>query len=472
MIKIEYGEEFIDWESSLAIDAIGMQDAPEPVPIPRAMEDALAKPIASDALRSIAKSKLNQHSNAQAIIVISDNTRPVPYYGEQGLVFQIVRTLSLAGFSDQQITILIGAGSHRNMDAQEIERMIGLRASGLDQIRVVNHEYDNREHLVPLGTTKRGSQVWINKMYHEADLKIVTGLVESHFMAGASGGRKGICPAIVGKETLTIFHGATFLSSLQAADLVLSGNPLHEEATEIAAMAGCDFLVNVTLDGDKAVTGVFAGDLVAAHQAAVAKIKSYVTVPLDQLYDIVVIPAGFVGINHYQAAKAAVEAARALKPGGKIIIIAKNTDLDPIGGEGYKQTLRLLHAQGKQSFMQMISDPSWQIIQEQWQVQMWCKVLDVTQSEDHLYYCALEIPEEEYEYLPGHPAIQFLTDGERNLPAAEAVILMLNRSLRHAMKSCEVAEPTILFLKDGPYGIPTLDKGHDQDMPELNESMV
>lgn len=451
---IEYGSGVLKFEIAEKIEIRGMSESPDPLPVPDAIVEALNDPIDSESLVQIARNRLMHNPASTVIIVVSDHTRPVPYYGKDGLIYQIIKVLHQAGFLDRQITILVGAGSHRNMDEVEIEKMIGLSSMGLSHIKVINHEYDRPQELIEIGVTNQGSQVLINKRYYQADLKIVTGLVESHFMAGASGGRKGICPAIVGKETLTIFHGAKFLGSQKAADLNLEGNPLHDEASEIASMAGCDFLVNVTLDPAKKITGVFTGDLFAAHQAAVDKIREYVTVPLDKLYDIVLVPAGFVGINHYQAAKSAIVASRAVKKDGIIIIVAKNTDQDPIGGDGYKNALALLAKLGKDGFMQEISQPGWPMIQEQWQVQMWCKVLDIIGEANNLYYCALEIQDSLYQNLPGIAGIQMLTDPEKSLNEEEKMKLMVERSILNAVSRCKSPSPSILMLKDGPYGIP------------------
>ena len=452
-LNIEYGDSNITFTTSHQISVRGMLDPPSAVTLPDAIQEALQHPIHSRSLLEMGREKIEKNPDATVVIVVSDNTRPVPYYGHDGIIFQLVQILKEAGFSENQVTILIGAGSHRNMEESEVEKMIGLQKMGLSAIQVINHEYDDEDHLISLGYTKRGSHVLINRIYQEADLKIVTGLVESHFMAGASGGRKGICPAIVGKETLTIFHGAKLLSSQQAGDLILTGNPLHEEATEIALMAGCDFIVNVTLDNELKITGVFAGDMIEAHRQAVGKIKEYVTVPLDRKYDIVMIPAGYVGINHYQAAKAAIEASRAVQPGGKIIIIAKNTDVDPIGGAGYKEALRLHDRLGTKEFIRTINAPDWSIIQEQWEVQMWCKVYDVIQNWDHLFYCALEISAEDYSFLPGKAMFNMVNINTNDNPD-EQMLTLVEAALEDAIKSSMVEAPSILYLKDGPYGIP------------------
>ncbi|MEM6843065.1 MAG: nickel-dependent lactate racemase [Bacteroidota bacterium] len=454
-LKIEYGEGFIDVNCEYPVDVRGMAGNPEAIALPKGITDALENPINSPSLLEVGKQKIAANANAQAVIVVSDNTRPVPYRGEHGIMRYIIRTLLEAGFAQSQVTVIIGAGSHRNMEADEIETMLGLQESGFAEVNVTNHEYDNDDHLIYLGTTSRGSEVTVNRKYYEADLKIVTGLVESHFMAGASGGRKGICPGIVGIKTLKIFHGAKFLSSAKAADLVLEGNPLNDESLEVAQMAGCDFLVNTTLDADKRMTGVYAGDLVAAHQAAVQKIREYVVVPLERHYDIAIIPAGFVGINHYQAGKAAIEAARAVKPGGQIIIVAKNTDTDPVGGKGYKQSLKLLAKYGKVEFLRMISDPQWGMIQEQWQVQMWSKVLTRIDREKNLIYCALEIPDAEYEHLPGIAGFQLLDQSKsQSVTDEEKITQITEAAIQHAIRSANVPNPSVVLLKDGPYGIP------------------
>ncbi len=462
IFSVQYGSEQVDLDLPIQVDIKGMWLAPDPVLLPDAIEQALQNPIGAKPLVEIAADKLAGNPSATVVIVVSDNTRPVPYSGQNGLICRLIGALKRAGFPETQITVLIGAGSHRNMTPDEAEEMLSLRKNGLESVRVINHEYDDEEQLVDLGQTSTGSIVKINKLYLQSDLKIVTGLVESHFMAGASGGRKGICPGIVGKETLTLFHGAKFLSSKLAADLVLKGNPLNDEALEVARMAGCDFLVNATLDDRMRITGIFAGDLIKAHLEAVKMIRRYVKIPLQKLYDIVIVPAGFVGINHYQAGKAAIEASKALKPGGQIIIVAKNTDADPIGGNGYKQCLELLNDNGKDRFAEMISEPGWNFIQEQWQVQMWCKVLDVMGSSDHLLYLGVEIPPEDFSKLPGLSGWQFVPGGKANGQAPGSLIkTMLKESLSFAMKRSKAQPPEILLLKDGPYGIPELvnDKG-------------
>ena len=118
------------------------------------------------------------------------------------------------------------------------------------------------------------------------------------FMAGASGGRKAVCPALVSRRTIERFHSAQFLDSPLATNLVLEGNPCHEEALEIALGCGVDFIVNTVLNRRLQLLDVFSGDLVLAHAKAVELLRSVVAIPVDEEYDVVLTHGGYVGINH------------------------------------------------------------------------------------------------------------------------------------------------------------------------------
>ncbi len=163
----------------------------------------------------------------------------------------------------------------------------------LNNIRVVNHASSNIANLSFLGKTKRGgSRILVNSDYMKADIKILTGVVESHFMAGFSGGAKVNLPGLIGKDSVNIFHGATMLSNPQVGPMQLRNNPCHEEALEIALKAGADYIVNVTLDREQRMTAVFAGDLVKAHEAAAEYLRTAVSIPIKHEYDIVIAHAG------------------------------------------------------------------------------------------------------------------------------------------------------------------------------------
>ena len=86
--------------------------------------------------------------------------------------------------------------------------------------------------------TDRGTPVYIDRAYCDADLKITTGFIEPHLMAGFSGGRKLIAPGCAGEETIKALHSPQFIEHPSCREGVIDGNPLHEELLEIAGHGG------------------------------------------------------------------------------------------------------------------------------------------------------------------------------------------------------------------------------------------
>lgn len=456
-VLMELGCESVAVKLPAQTEVLAMR-APSPLTEPAAViEEALVNSIASPGLPQIAKDKLKASPQARAVVVISDNTRPVPYRGDAGILWPIIKVLFDQGFTSEQILVLVATGTHRPVSQEELESILDPRVLAAG-IRIKNHDCRDQRGLVYLGETKRGSKVYINRHYMEADLKILTGLVEGHFMAGVSGGRKSVCPGLIGEESTYIFHGAPMLSSPFVQTLVLEGNPCHEESLEVAEMAGVDYIVNVTLDHQYNLTGIFAGDLREAHQEAVKKLKSYVTIPIAGEYDLVVTHAGFVGINHYQAAKAGVESIPALKKGGRLVLVANNTDQDPVGGPMYRTVLHLLRLMGPERFNRLLLSPDWVFIPDQWQVQMWAKIFNKIPMENLIYYSP-QLSKKDYQIIPGTDGNKYLPKEIRyqaDLPAIATVIENAVGSYLSGLSQEEQRKARIAFLADGPYGVPLL----------------
>jgi len=277
-------------------------------------------------------------------------------------------------------------------------------------------------------------------------------------MAGASGGRKTIVPGLIGEHSTQVFHGPRVLSSPYACDLQLDGNPCHEESLEGAKIAGADFILNVTLDGEFRLTGVYAGDLEAAHRLAVEELRRSVGIPLNEPYDVVITHAGRVGINHYQAAKAAVVGARAARPGGYLIIAGHHPDIDPVGSMPYRSVLHILKMIGHERFDRLLLSPDWSFVHDQWEPQMWSKVL-ATIPDDHLYYCATGLTERDYEVLPGRDGQLFLPETRRYGTDPGQLAAMVEGAAADAISRFTgrgAGQARIAYLADGPYGIPLL----------------
>ncbi|WP_309400913.1 nickel-dependent lactate racemase [Cerasicoccus maritimus] len=422
----------------------------------QAVQDALDNSIGSPGLDAVIAHKLALGKDPSAVIVISDNTRPVPYRGESGILWPIVERLLKQGVRSEKIIVLVATGMHRGLTKDEIGSMIDARV--LDAgVRVINHDCQETEYLTYLGQTKRGSETYINKRYLDADIKILTGLVESHFMAGASGGRKSICPGIIGEASTFVFHGAPMMADPNTTDLKLAGNPCHEESFEVASKAGADFIVNVTLDHEFNLTGVFVGHLKDAHEAAVEHLKTYTAVPWSGEYDVVLTHAGFVGINHYQAAKAGTVAARIVKPGGHVLMVANNTDTDVIGSLAYRTVLQILKLSGPEALEQILLSPDWKFIPEQWQVQMWARLFKKIPLAN-FHYFSPQFTEADYRVCAGG-RLAALADIDTASAAPEKVIPELfEKALGKLYAQHKGDEPLrIAYLKDGPYGIPLRD---------------
>ncbi|MFW5745075.1 MAG: nickel-dependent lactate racemase [Spirochaetota bacterium] len=429
--------------------------AVEPISDPRAaIAAAFDRPIGTKPLDELLREKVAAAAVVPtATIVIADHTRPVPYNGEQGILWPLVERLVAAGLAEERITVLVGTGTHHPLTS-EIDRMLDPRIL-TSRVHVVSHDCRDPEQLRYVGTTARGTEATLNAHYLDADIRIATGLVESHFFAGASGGRKAICPGIVGEQVTHSFHSARMVASPDSTHLKLDGNPHHEESFAVASMAPPDFTVNVTLDSDYRLTGVFAGELDAAHRAAVARIREYVEIEIDEPYDIVLTHGGFVSINHYQAAKPALVAIEALAEGGWFFLPASTTDDDPVGSLRYRTLLHLLRMIGPDAFTRLLFSDGWTFLPDQWEVQAWAKV-DAAVARDHFYYYSPQSARADYEILPGTDGNTLLPEPDRYRNDPANVQRALDAFVKRAkadLATRGVSTPRICFLYDGPYGI-------------------
>ena len=422
------------------------------------IHQALKNPEDTPPLKAIVSQKLLRNPRAKAVVVISDNTRPIPYSGDSGILFPVIDEMIKAGLPSSQISLLVATGTHRQMADEELRKILDPRIFSLD-IPIIQHNSRDEKDLTLAGKTERGGKILINRYYMESDIKILTGLVESHFMGGASGGRKSICPGLMSESTTQLLHSGPLLSSPRATDLILEGNPVHEEALRVAQMAGCDFIVNVTLDSRYELTGVFAGDMEKAFLSAFEQLKSYAAIPVERTYHLVLSHTGYVGVNHYQAAKGALTCVPLIQEGGICLLAALHTDPDPIGGSNYKDMMHLLGEVGTEKFLKMIIDPEWNFVPEQWEAQMWTRLFKKIPPQN-LIYCTLDIPEKEFSWLPGK-------DARSIAPQAKSLQELVEKSLASALNTLRQRlqkEPSVALLPDGPYGIP-LHKEKDDRKP-------
>ena len=451
-VKVEHGDRTIEVLLPSDAKTLGMREfAPLAHPadeIRRSLED----PVGTPRLGKIIEAKGKPARDLSVCITTSDITRPVPYKGEGGILDPLLRILNDCGVRRENVTLLVGTGTHRPSTAQEKVAMFGERVAA--EFRIIDHVCDDESMLTYIGRTRSGTEIHINRHFIEADVKIATGLVESHFMAGVSAGRKAICPALVSRKTIERFHGAQFLSSPNATNLVLEGNPCHEESLEIARRTGVDFIVSTVLNRGLELIGVFSGDLEMSHDKAVELVRRIVAIPVEREFDIVLTHGGYVGINHYQNAKAACNALPILREKGFLILVACERDEDPIGPATYKTLLQLLKLQGPDGYLAALLNPAWKFTRDQWEPQMWGKVIEKI-GEEGLLYCTAFIPMEEQRLVPGTAGWDFLPD--RILAHdVETTQAMVRNALVYAYHhpKWKGGKPSVAFIKEGPYAIP------------------
>jgi nickel-dependent lactate racemase len=451
-VPMEFGRHVLNLSLPPNCVELSMKDVPI-VSDPRAaIEKAFSNPIGSPTLEEIIPKKGKPPGEMSAAIAVSDITRPVPYKGEKGILSPILRRLESGGVRKENTKIIVATGMHRPSTDEEKVEMYGEEV--VEQYTILDHDCENSNLLESIGKTRRGTNVYVNRDFYFSDVKIATGLVESHFMTGISGGRKSICPGLVDVKTIQRFHGVEYLEDPKADNLILDGNPCHEEAIEVAQTVGVDFIVNVTLDKDMRITGVFAGDWEKAHREAFRHMKGYAAVPVDREYDIVLTHGGYVGRNHYQTAKAACGAVPVVKKGGTLIVAADNRDREPIGTPEYRSLIHLLKLQGIESYLKIISHPDWRFTKDQWEPEVWGRVLRKI-GEEGLIYCTLEISEEDYCLLPGQCGLDFLKKKKKK-PTLEMSEEMVQHAILFAIYRYREKgiDPTMAFIREGPYAVP------------------
>jgi nickel-dependent lactate racemase len=356
---------------------------PEPVAEPWAVvEKALNSPVDSQPLEHLLKNR----RAGDVVIVVSDISRPIPY---PVFLPQFIDRLVAAGVQKNEILILIATGMHRPSTPEERIEILGENI--VNAYCIEDHLPDANDLIVLPGTSWSGNMVRLNKRVVEAGFRIITGLVEPHFMAGFSGGRKAVCPGLASLETVQRFHGYDILSNENAANGILNNNPCHLEALSVAQTLGVDFSLNVVLNHERDIIYASAGELDAAHLSACEFVQQHACPAVDQEYDVILTnSAGYpLDTTFYQCVKGLVSALPAVKPGGHIISIGGCAE--GIGSDSYKNIMLKYSGDFKQ-FLKDIQESD-TVIKDQWQYQMHARVLEKI-GQQHIHFFTENIPPE------------------------------------------------------------------------------
>ncbi len=279
---------------------------------PRAeIERALSQPIGTKRLKEIAK------MGDKVAIVVDDATRATPSYL---MIPPLLDELNEAGVKDEDITVIFGCGSHRPVNPEEKEKLVGKEA--LERVKTISHDYKAKDQ-VSLGKTSFGTKVHVNKIFAEADVKVLAGDINLHYYAGYGGGRKGVLPAVSSGETIQKNHA--LLLHPKASTGNLDENPVHEDMMEAAKLAKVNFILNIVTNSKKEVVQAFAGDVEQAFLEGTKLVDEMYKVPIEERANIVVVSAGGypLDINLFQATKGLHNALEAVKRRGVIVLVAE-----------------------------------------------------------------------------------------------------------------------------------------------------
>jgi lactate racemase len=388
------------------------------VPNPAAaVAAALDSPLGSGTIETEARGR------SSACILVCDITRPVP---NRLVLRPLIERLRAAGV--KSITVLVATGLHRPNEGSELQEVIG-DPWVFDHASVLNHYARRKEDHEPVGTTRQGIPVSLDRRFLEAEVRVAVGLVEPHFMAGWSGGRKLALPGIAAAETITAFHSARILGHPRADTAVMDGNPLHEAQNEVLGMIGPCLAMNLVIDESRTLSFAGFGGIRESHAAAVRFAEPCFRVEVPRAFPVVLCSAaGFpLDTTWYQAVKGVCCGSSILAKGGDLFVAAECAQ--GFGSEEFKESQRRLCTGGKSAFHAEAGARAHALIDE-WETVMLLKALEA--GNVHLYSGGLS--DEEHALTGVHRCDD------------------LSAGLRKAAKGS--GRPRIAVIPEGPYVAP------------------
>jgi len=391
--------------------------------------ESLLEPISSKPFIDL----IEKRKSGNVVIVVSDITRPIPY---KDFLPDLLNLLENNKVKKQEIIILIATGMHRPSTGQERIQMFGEFV--VRNYQIIDHKCENENDLIELeGYSWSGSKVKLNRYYVTASFRIIIGLVEPHFMAGFSGGRKSVCPGLVGLDTIKNFHGYEFLSNPNASSTIIERNPCHNESTSIAMMCPPDFSINIVLDNHKKINMIISGELFNSHLKTIDFVKQACCSRVEKQADIVITSCGGYPLDatFYQCVKGFVNCLSAVKTKGKIF--AFGSCLEGVGSPEYKDLMLKYNGQ-EERFIKDISSGAF-FIKDQWQFQMHLRVLDKI-GRSNLHFFSSNIPLKTLRQLSIHGHF---------LPKEE-----IEQTIQYAIDQSVLLDKQIAIFPEGPYCSP------------------
>jgi len=312
--SIPYGLDTIKFRlpGHVSVEVLRRTALPAPSDQIGEVEEALNHPLGSASLMP------SRHVE-QCTIAISDNTRPVPY--ESVLPPLLDHLIGKGELSPSQVSFLVASGAHPPMNSKALAELLPRDIARTH--RVICHNARDRDELRKVGSTSRGTPLWINRHYLEADVRIVVGNVDPHQFVGFTGGAKGVVIGLGGMATIQASHA--MMEHPQARMGIDQGNPVREDIDEAGKLIGIDFVLNVVVNDQHQIVRAFAGapDMVSEQSRSFC--LDLAQAEYEELADVVIAsPGGYPkDINLYQAQKALAHASQIVRPGGTVILVAE-----------------------------------------------------------------------------------------------------------------------------------------------------
>jgi len=421
-VKLPYGERGLEIMLERC-RILRSREMPALASVEGELERALREPISSPSLGDLLKGV------GRVLLAVPDNTRAFPSRRLIPRVLDHVERVNPMA----EVQVLVATGLHREVERDELERMFGKDV--LEKYDIVNHRASDDEQVVKLDArTSYGTPIHVNRLVLESDVVIGAGLIEPHFFAGYSGGRKIILPGVAGKEAIFKNHGFRMIDNPRSRAGILEGNPIHMDMIEFMKMTRLDFIINVTINEGREITGIFAGDPVRAHLAGIEFLDRFVKLRVERPADIVITTNGGFPLDRdlYQAVKGMDTAAYVVKDGGVIIIASECRD----GLGGHEEFLRIFQGAGSpDEVLENIrkNEP----INDQWEAQILARVLKRAK--------VILVSD----YISERLASSFMLERAKTVEEAlEIALSIIGRS-----------DAEIMVIPEGPYVIPLTDNG-------------
>lgn len=371
-IRFPYGEKWLELELE-KVEVLESKEMPVVPSIEKELSNALEKPISAPVFEKLLR------DSRRILLIVPDNTRAFP---AKEVIPRLLERIEQAN-PIAEVKLLVATGLHVEVDREELRRMLGSEV--VESYEIINHNASNEDQIIETDRrTSYGTPIQVNRLVMESDTVIGAGLIEPHFFAGYSGGRKILLPGVAGKDAVFNNHSLRMIGDPKARAGILSGNPIHEDMIEFMRQTRLDFIVNTTINKRKEITGIFAGDPIEAHLRGVEFLDRHVKIAVEGEADIVITTNGGYPLDRdvYQAVKGMDTAATIVRRGGVIIIAAECRD----GLGGHKEFVELTRgAENPAEIIERIrkSEP----IYDQWEAQVLARVLEkarVILVSDHL----------------------------------------------------------------------------------------